>query len=382
MECKTGWLRQNSAPLFAPSAPPRFDLTVLSIAGFVVPVKKLSGFTCGVHITLQTMEIPGPTDAELLADWLRHRREPAFHALVSRYAPLVHSAAKRICGDDALAADASQLVFILLAQKAKSLVSHPSLAGWLHVTAVMQTRNLIDKSRRESRKRQLFQSAMETDSQSHPDTSWQEIQPVLDDALNSLSENDREAILLRFYRSLSVKEIAATLGIATDAAQKRLDRATERLREKLTRRGVTTAGSLSATMLAGFSTDAQAAVISTSVLSSKAIAASAATPTSLIATLLAMKATTYVAPTVIIICGGLFLNSQSQAILKTRQETAAIRAATPEYVSVLVTNGRSNTTTAKMDWEKIARRMDADPTQTPIIEQHLLAHLKSQSREE
>lgn len=42
------------------------------------------------------MEISGLTDAELLADWLANRREPAFHALVSRYAPLVHSAAKRI----------------------------------------------------------------------------------------------------------------------------------------------------------------------------------------------------------------------------------------------------------------------------------------------
>ncbi len=216
------------------------------------------------------MEISGPSDAELLDEWLTHRREPAFRALVSRYAPLVHSAAKRICGDDALAADASQLVFILLARKAKSLTSHPSLAGWLHVTAVMQTRNLIDKSRRESRKRQLFQSAMENDSQSPPDTSRREIQPMLDDALNSLSSSDREGILLRFYRSLSTKEIGATLGIATDAAQKRLDRATVRLREKLTRRGVTTAGSLSAVMLAGFSTDAQAAVIFTSILSSKA----------------------------------------------------------------------------------------------------------------
>jgi RNA polymerase sigma factor (sigma-70 family) len=270
------------------------------------------------------MEIPGTTDAELLADWLTLRREPAFHALVSRYAPLVHSAAKRICGDDALAADASQLVFILLAQKAKSLVSHPSLAGWLHVTAVMQTRNLIDKSRRESRKRQLFQSAMETESQSHPDTSWQEIQPVLDDVLNTLSENDREAILLRFYRSLSVKEIAATLGIATDAAQKRLDRATERLREKLTRRGVTTAGSLSTVMLAGFSTDAQAAVISTSVLSSKAIAASSATSVGLFATLTAMKATTYIAPAALIVLSGTWLVSQRLELAALDQRSKVV----------------------------------------------------------
>ncbi|MEY3894867.1 MAG: hypothetical protein RLZZ214_386 [Verrucomicrobiota bacterium] len=92
--------------------------------------KNFVRFPCAAHIVMQTLETSGPTDAELLAEWLTHRREPAFRALVSRYAPLVHSAATRICGNDALAADASQLVFILLARKAKSLTAHPSLAGF------------------------------------------------------------------------------------------------------------------------------------------------------------------------------------------------------------------------------------------------------------
>ena len=60
-----------------------------------------------------------PSDAELLADWLRHKREPAFQAIVARYAGLVHTAAKRSCGDETLTAEASQLAFILLARKAK-----------------------------------------------------------------------------------------------------------------------------------------------------------------------------------------------------------------------------------------------------------------------
>ena len=63
-----------------------------------------------------------------------------------------------MCGDDALAADAAQLTFILLARKAGSLSGHTSLAGWLHVTAVRTSRDLIDKARRETRKRQLLQA--------------------------------------------------------------------------------------------------------------------------------------------------------------------------------------------------------------------------------
>ncbi len=218
------------------------------------------------------MQSSAPSDPELLADWLGRQREPAFHALVARYAGLVHATARRTCGDDSMAAEASQLTFIALAQKAKSLTSCASLGGWLHTTAMMQAKNLIRKAQRENRKRQLLQTAMETEPPHASNDIWQEMQPVLDQALAALSNMDREALLLRFYRSLTVREIAATLGIATDAAQKRIDRATDRLRGKLARRGVQTGGSISAAMLAGFAAESQAAVPAISILASKAIA--------------------------------------------------------------------------------------------------------------
>ena len=271
------------------------------------------------------------SDAELLAAWVTQRREPAFHALVVRYAGLVHMASKRACGDDSLAADASQLVFIQLAQKAKSLLGHPSLAGWLHVTAVMKTRELLGKNQRESRKRQLFHSAMEPESSTPHDGVWQEIQPHLNDALESLSKNDREAILLRFYRSLSVREIAATLGIANDAAQKRLDRATERLREKLTRRGVTTAGSLSAVMLAGYASEAKAASFSATLLSSNAIAASAVSSTGItsIALLIMTKKTTIAAVALLLLAGGAAVAIKQPTLLSKLASTPQEKRPTP-----------------------------------------------------
>lgn len=226
-----------------------------------------------------------PSDAELLADWLERHRETAFHALVNRYAGLVHMAAQRTCGDDSLAAEASQLAFITLARKARSLASRSSLAGWLHLTAVMQAKNLLRHHQRENRKRQLLRTHMETDTQATPADAWQRMQPVLDEALAALSPGDREALLLRFYRSLSVREIATALGIATDAAQKRLDRATDRLRAQLARRGCQVGGSLGAVMLAGFATDAQAALPAASALASKALAASATAGTGTLTTI-------------------------------------------------------------------------------------------------
>lgn len=75
------------------------------------------------------MNVSSATDSDLLAAWVHHRDESAFHELVVRYAGLVQMAAQRTCGDVSLAADASQLVFTQLAQNSKSLLGHPSLAA-------------------------------------------------------------------------------------------------------------------------------------------------------------------------------------------------------------------------------------------------------------
>ena len=289
---------------------------------------------CARRDTLfQIMQPSAPSDPELLADWLGRQRESAFHALVARYAGLVYATAKRTCGDDSMAAEASQLTFIALAQKAKSLAACASLGGWLHLTAMMQAKNLIRKSQRESRKRQLLQAAMDTEPPHTSSDVWQEMQPLLDEALAALSAKDREALLLRFYRSLTIREIAATLCIATDAAQKRIDRAIERLRGKLARRGCQAGGSLSGAMLAGFAADAKAATLSVSVLSSKAIAAGAVASGTFTTLLTLMTTSKYSSIPWILILAGLlgWVGTQRQAIATLEQEFVTLTAGVERY---------------------------------------------------
>ncbi|MES2660170.1 MAG: RNA polymerase sigma factor [Verrucomicrobiota bacterium] len=316
------------------------------------------------------MEKPAPSDPELLAEWLGQQREPAFHALVARYAGLVHATARRTCGDDSMAAEASQLTFIALARKAKSLTSCASLGGWLHTTAMMQAKNLIRKSQRENRKRQLLQAAMEIEAPHAPNDVWKEMQPILDDALAALSDKDREALLLRFYRSLTIREIAATLGIATDAAQKRINRATERLREKLTRRGCQAGGSLSAALLAGFAADAQAAVPAVSLLASKAIAAGAVgggvVPLAFISAG-TMKTTSLALPLIALLAAGAWFASQRQAIVSFEDRNADLekRLAMTTKASVRDGSGGSRLTAdarGTPNWKAIAEQLIAMQT--------------------
>lgn len=303
-----------------------------------------------------------PSDPELLAEWLEHHHEPAFRLLVTRYAVLVHMTAKRTSGDDSITAEATQLTFIALAQKAKSLATCASLGGWLHRTAMMQAKNLLRKSSRETRKRQL--AAMETHTPSHDET-WREMQPVLDESLAALSDKDREALLLRFYRSLTIREVAATLGIATEAAQKRIDRATERLRGKLLRRGVQTGGSLSAAMLAGFSADAQAA-LPVSILTSKAIASSTASAgafvsTATFLTATALKTTSIVPPLVALTVAISWIGIQRHSIAQAETERRVMLDRLADNLGNVASPGmRSQTieTLWPINWKEMASRFD------------------------
>ncbi len=315
------------------------------------------------------MENPAASDGDLLADWLGHRREPAFGALVSRYAGLVHAAARRVCGDEMLAAEASQLTFILLCRKAKSLTSRTSLAGWLHLTAVGQAKNLNRARRRESRKRDRLQAAMDTT----PDARnfWREIQPVLDDALAALSASDREALLLRFYRSLTVREIGVTLGIAPAAAQKRIDRATKRLRGKLARRGIQAGGALSATLLAGFAADAEAAAPAMSLLASKAIAAGSGGSLGLAGflalTAAAKKSTSLIIPAIALAAAALWTAPKWNLLATAQAGNANIRARidayqpTPPPRTVKISTADPN---APIDWQLLATEPQYGPEMT------------------
>jgi RNA polymerase sigma factor (sigma-70 family) len=176
------------------------------------------------------------TDPQLLRTYAEHRTEAAFAELVRRHVDLVHSAAFRMLNDPYLAKDVTQGVFIALAKDAGKLTDHPVLAGWLHRTA----RNIAAQTiRTEVRRRRREKEAAAMNEEPETDASWKEIAPHLDAALTELSDADRDAVLLRYFENKPAQEMAAILGISAEAAQKRVSRAVERLRENFAQRGIT-----------------------------------------------------------------------------------------------------------------------------------------------
>ena len=142
--------------------------------------------------------------------------------------------------DAHLAEDVTQGAFVALAQNAGQLSDRLVLSGWLHRTA----QNLASKSiRTEVRRRAREQEAVAMNDLHDPDPVWEHIAPHLDAALGELSEPDRDAMMLRYFQRKSAREMAQTLGTTEDAAQRRVSRAVERLREFFAKRGVTVGAS-------------------------------------------------------------------------------------------------------------------------------------------
>lgn len=189
-------------------------------------------------------------DSELLRRYATEGAEDAFAELVRRHLNLVYTAALRqVNGDAHLAADVAQVVFTDLARKAAVLASHRVLAGWLFTSTRFAAANAVRGERRRHGREQKAQAMMELSAHPAAHLDWGRVRPVLDEVIDELSDDDREAILLRFFEGRDYAGLAARFGVTDNTARMRVERALDKLRALLERRGVTsTAAALAAAM--------------------------------------------------------------------------------------------------------------------------------------
>jgi RNA polymerase sigma factor (sigma-70 family) len=185
------------------------------------------------------------SDLDLLGQFARDQSQDAFTALVQRHVNLVYSAALRQVHSPQLAEEIAQSVFADLARVAATpssplsdndASSQKTLTPWLYAVT---RRTAIDVIRKESRRQLREQIAAEMNDMNATSTNWTQIEPLLDDAMDALEEIDRSAILLRYFENKTLREVGEALGTSDDAAQKRVSRAVERLREFFSKRNVT-----------------------------------------------------------------------------------------------------------------------------------------------
>ena len=185
-------------------------------------------------------------DMALVREYAERNSEEAFATLVSRHVNLVYSVALQQVHDSHLAEEITQAVFIILAQKAKSLSTKTILSGWLYRTAHYASANALKiQQRRQRREQEAYMQSTLNEPES--EDAWAQIAPLLSAALAQLGEKDHDAIVLRFFDGKNMSEVGAALGVSENTAKTRVSRAVEKLRTIFLRRGV----SLSTVAIAG-----------------------------------------------------------------------------------------------------------------------------------
>jgi RNA polymerase sigma factor (sigma-70 family) len=176
------------------------------------------------------------TDEELLKRFTGSRdrgAEIAFEVLVARHGPMVLGVCRRFLRDPAEVDDAFQATFLVLARRAGAIRLTYSLAPWLHGVSRRVARRLQSVANRRA-------AIMHQDDlmESIPDRYREgpaEVERRLDvkEALETLPDNFREALILCYIEGLTHEEAALRLGCPVGTVRSRLARGRALLRHCL-----------------------------------------------------------------------------------------------------------------------------------------------------
>ncbi|MGB6222044.1 RNA polymerase sigma factor [Haloferula sp.] len=166
--------------------------------------------------------------------------EVAFRELVERHQNAVIGTVAKMLGDPTEAEDIAQRVFLRIWKHAKRWRPDAKFTTYLFTI----TRNLVyNESRRRSRRKEVSSDERNedrglepvADARSEPDaeTLKSEMHDEIDQAIQSLPEAQRTAVVLYSYESMPYEEIAKVLDTSVSSVKSLLFRARGTLREKL-----------------------------------------------------------------------------------------------------------------------------------------------------
>jgi RNA polymerase sigma factor (sigma-70 family) len=178
------------------------------------------------------------TDRQLLERFAvgdREQAEPYFAALIKRHGPMVLHTCQSILHDRPDAEDAFQATFLVLARKARSLWIRDSLGPWLfevacRVAACARSAAL--------RRRKHEREAARMGATTMEDKTWDDRSAALYEELRRLPDRYRAAVVLCDLEGLTQERAAQLLGWPAGTVRSRLARGRQRLRDRLTRRGL------------------------------------------------------------------------------------------------------------------------------------------------
>jgi len=228
-------------------------------------------------------------DQELLARFLEQRDKAAFAALMERHGGMVLGVCQRVLRNAHDAEDACQAVFLVLARKARSVRKWGSLGSWLHGVA-WRTSHKLRAAQARRRTRETCAAAEKPAVSEPADISWRDVQRLLDEELSRLPAIYRAPLVLCHLEGRTQDEAARELGWTGGTLRGRLERGRDKLRARLTRRGITGSTALAVAALVPSVTSATVppTLVVATVNASLAIAAGKTLPVAVPATVSAL----------------------------------------------------------------------------------------------
>ena len=210
----------------------------------------------------------GADDAELLDRFVRGRDEAAFELLGWRHGTMVYNVCRRVLRDAHAAEDAFQATFLVLVRKAASVGRGEALGGWLYRVAYRVA------LRARSRSAVPVAADLPEPAADAPDAVlWRDLRPVLDEEVGRLPQKYRLAVVLCYLSGLTTDEAARQLGVSRGTVLSRLAWARQRLRARLSLRGVAPSAALLGALLASDAAPAPAALVGATIRAALSFAA-------------------------------------------------------------------------------------------------------------
>lgn len=151
--------------------------------------------------------------------------------LYDRHAQRVHRVVFRICGDDELACDLTQDVFVRAFGQLKNFRGDSAFPTWLHRIAVTTA---LNQMRKVKRIREHEEALGEEDRHAAPAREADpDLKTRLHAAIDALPEGLKLTVLLHDLEGYTHAEIGTMLGVAEGTSKARLFEARGRLRETL-----------------------------------------------------------------------------------------------------------------------------------------------------
>ena len=161
----------------------------------------------------------------------------AVEALVARYSSLVYRLALSMLDDPAEADEATQDAFIAAVAKLDAYRGEAAFTTWLYAIALNVCRGRLRKRRAKEHLMGALQALFGVTAVqvAHPEqvVIRNEADAALWRAVKSLDDKQREAVILRYYHDLRLKDIAQTMGVSERTVRTWLHSAHEKMRTSL-----------------------------------------------------------------------------------------------------------------------------------------------------